>query len=92
MLHRFNQYLQKWMPILTPLSLIIGVLFENIGHQLVFLVPWIFAFMTFAGSLSMNIEGIKSLKKVSNSHFYSHCLSTHTHANLDLHCIHNHLS
>lgn len=63
MLHRFNQYLQKWMPILTPLSLIIGVLFENIGHQLVFLVPWIFAFMTFAGSLSMNIEGIKSLKK-----------------------------
>ena len=63
MLHRFNQYLQKWMPILTPLSLIIGVLFENIGHQLLFLVPWIFAFMTFVGSLSMNIEGMKSLKK-----------------------------
>jgi len=63
MLHRFNQYLQKWMPILTPLSLIIGVLLENIGHQLLFLVPWIFAFMTFAGSLSMNIEGMKSLKK-----------------------------
>lgn len=51
------------MPILTPLSLVIGVLLEDIGEQLLFLVPWIFAFMTFAGSLSMNFEGIKSVKK-----------------------------
>ena len=51
------------MPILTPLSLVIGVLLEDIGGKLLFLVPWIFAFMTFAGSLSMNLKGIKSLKK-----------------------------
>ncbi|MFJ7734513.1 bile acid:sodium symporter family protein [Lysinibacillus sp. NPDC097231] len=51
------------MPILTPLSLVVGVLLENVGHQLLFLVPWLFAFMTFAGSLSMNFEAIKSLKK-----------------------------
>ncbi|MFE3573001.1 bile acid:sodium symporter family protein [Lysinibacillus sp. NPDC059133] len=63
MLNSLNKYLQKWMPILTPLSLVVGVLFENVGHQLLFLVPWLFAFMTFAGSLSMNFEGIKSLKK-----------------------------
>ncbi|MFJ7978838.1 bile acid:sodium symporter family protein [Lysinibacillus xylanilyticus] len=63
MLNSLNKYLQKWMPFLTPLSLVIGVLFENVGHQLLFLVPWLFAFMTFAGSLSMNFEGIKSLKK-----------------------------
>ncbi|MGE7944928.1 bile acid:sodium symporter family protein [Lysinibacillus xylanilyticus] len=63
MLNSFNKHLQKWMPILTPLSLVIGVLLENVGHQLLFLVPWLFAFMTFAGSLSMNLEGIRSLKK-----------------------------
>ncbi len=63
MLNSLNKYLQKWMPILTPFSLVLGVLFENVGHQLLFLVPWLFAFMTFAGSLSMNFEGIKSLKK-----------------------------
>ena len=63
MLHRFNAYLQKLMPILTPLSLIIGVIFEKVGGHLLFLVPWIFAFMTFAGSLSINFEGLKSLKK-----------------------------
>lgn len=63
MVNRLNKYLQKWMPILTPLSLVIGVLFGNVGHQLLFLVPWLFAFMTFAGSLSMNFEGIKNLKK-----------------------------
>lgn len=51
------------MPVLTPISLVIGVLLEEIGGQLLFLVPWMFAFMTFAGSLSMNFEGIKSIKK-----------------------------
>lgn len=63
MLHRFNAYLQKLMPILTPLSLMIGVIFEKVGGHLLFLVPWIFAFMTFAGSLSINFEGLKTLKK-----------------------------
>ena len=62
-LNSLNIRLQKLMPILTPLSLVIGVLLEDIGGQLLFLVPWIFAFMTFAGSLSMNLEGIKSIKK-----------------------------
>lgn len=51
------------MPVLTPVSLVIGVLLEDIGGQLLFLVPWMFAFMTFAGSLSMNFEGVKSIKK-----------------------------
>ncbi|MFC9538660.1 hypothetical protein ACFTQ7_02105 [Lysinibacillus sp. NPDC056959] len=50
MLNSFNKYLQKWMPILTPLSLVMGVLLRNVGHQLLFLMPWLFAFMTFAGS------------------------------------------
>lgn len=63
MLNSLNKRLQTWMPILTPLSLVIGVLLEGVGSQLLFIVPWLFAFMTFAGSLSMNFKGIKSLKK-----------------------------
>src|SRR5690606_2105957 len=51
------------MPILTPLSLVVGVFLEEIGGQLLFLIPLIFAFMTFAGSLSMNFEGFKSFTK-----------------------------
>lgn len=48
------------MPILTPLSLVIGVLLQDIGNQLLFLIPWIFAFMTFSSSLGMSAKDAKS--------------------------------
>lgn len=63
MLNALNKRLQKLMPILVPLSLIVGVFLEDIGAKLMFLIPWIFAFMTFAGSLSINFEGLKSFVK-----------------------------
>lgn len=59
MLARFNGFLQKWMPVLTPLSLVVGVLIEDIGQQLLFLVPWLFAFMTIVSSLSLKIRDLK---------------------------------
>lgn len=58
MLEKLNILLQRYIAILTPLSLIIGVLFENILHHLLFLVAWIFAFMTFAGSLRMKFKDL----------------------------------
>lgn len=63
MLANLNNYLQKLMPILTPLSLIIGVILDDIGGYLLFLVPWLFALMTFIGSLSMNFQGLRSFTK-----------------------------
>lgn len=63
MLNQFNQWLQRWLPILTPLSLVIGVVLHGIGDNLYFLVPWLFAFMTFAGSLGMNFNEIKLFAK-----------------------------
>ncbi len=63
MLNGLNIWLQKYMPILTPVSLIIGVLFADIGHQVLFLVPFIFAIMTFLGSLSLNFKGLTSFSK-----------------------------
>lgn len=59
MLARFNAFLQKWMPVLTPLSLVIGVFLEEIGQQLLFLVPWLFAFMTVVSSLSLKVRDLK---------------------------------
>ncbi|MEI4768061.1 bile acid:sodium symporter family protein [Psychrobacillus sp. FJAT-51614] len=63
MLESLNMRLQTLMPVLTPLSLIVGVLLGDVGGQLLFLVPWLFAFMTFAGSLSLNFKGLKSFTK-----------------------------
>ncbi|KGR88310.1 hypothetical protein CD30_18385 [Ureibacillus massiliensis 4400831 = CIP 108448 = CCUG 49529] len=63
MLNSFNKRLQALIPILTPLSLIIGVLFQNIGVHLLFLVPLLFAFMTFSSSLSMNFKDVKGFSK-----------------------------
>lgn len=59
MLNALNAKLSKLMPILTPLSLIVGVFLADIGEKLLFLIPWIFAFMTFAGSLSISFHGLK---------------------------------
>ena len=63
MLNKANVWMQRWMPILTPTSLVIGVMLEDVGHQFLFLVPWLFAFMTFASSLGMNFNDAKSFTK-----------------------------
>jgi len=59
MLEKLNVFLQNYIAILTPLSLVLGVLLESIGHNLLFLVSWLFAFMTFAGSLNMQFKDVK---------------------------------
>ncbi|SDM89874.1 Predicted Na+-dependent transporter [Psychrobacillus sp. OK028] len=63
MLDKLNVFLQKYIAILTPLSLVLGVLLESIGQNLLFLVSWLFAFMTFAGSLSMKFKDVKIFVK-----------------------------
>jgi bile acid:Na+ symporter, BASS family len=63
MVQQLNQFVQRWMPILTPLSLIVGVLLEKIGGHLLFLVPILFAFMTFISSLKLKFQDIKVFKQ-----------------------------
>lgn len=58
-----NMWLQRRIAILTPLSLVLGVLYHQIGEQLLFIVSWLFAFMTFVGSLSMNAKATKIVVK-----------------------------
>lgn len=59
MLEKMNAFLGKWMPLLTPISVLIGVLLSDILHHVSFLVPWIFAVMTFIGSLTSNLKSVK---------------------------------
>lgn len=59
MLLKLNRILEKIMPYFIPVCVIIGVLLSN--HIVGFsgIIPWIFAFMTFAGSLNSNFVSFK---------------------------------
>lgn len=46
------------MPLVTPASLLVGVLFPDQLHRILFLVPYIFAFMTFSGSLKSDFRDV----------------------------------
>ena len=60
MLERFDSLLKKGMPVITPLSLVAGVLIADTGSRLLGFVPWIFALMTFAGSLGMRTADLRN--------------------------------
>lgn len=59
MLQKTNRFLEKTMPILTPISVLLGVLLADGIESYAFLIPWIFAVMTFTGSLSSNFQALK---------------------------------
>ena len=48
------------MPLITPASIILGIILSTYLKDLSFLVPWLFACMTFEGSLGMNVKSIKN--------------------------------
>ncbi|WP_018395397.1 bile acid:sodium symporter family protein [Bacillus sp. 37MA] len=56
MLQLLNALLGKWMPILTPISVVTGIIAAEYLHSWVFIVPWLFAFMTFAGSVNSSFN------------------------------------
>ncbi|WP_242035177.1 bile acid:sodium symporter family protein [Mesobacillus harenae] len=58
MLYRINKRLEKIMPIITPASVIIGVLLAEHLSGYAYLIPWLFAFMTFSGSISSNFNSL----------------------------------
>ncbi len=58
MLQKVNHYLEKFMPLITPVGVIIGVVFATSLKEFAFLIPWIFAFITFSGSLNSNFSSM----------------------------------
>lgn len=56
MLGRFNQFIEKWMFLVTPCCLALGVLFPSVAGLGVPYVPVVFAFMTFIGGLKSSFR------------------------------------
>ncbi|MBP1966258.1 bile acid:sodium symporter family protein [Paenibacillus aceris] len=56
MLPQLNRQLEKILPLITPISVLIGVLLGSHLSGFSFLSPWLFAFMTFSGSISSSFK------------------------------------
>jgi len=52
-LQKINYYLERLLPITTPLSIVIGFLLSSFFIQLRPLVPWLFGLITFSGVLKL---------------------------------------
>ncbi|MGG6314307.1 bile acid:sodium symporter family protein [Paenibacillus macerans] len=63
MLHALNRQLNKMMPLITPSSILIGVLCGSYLSAYTYLSPWLFAFMTFAGSISLSFKDFLNVLK-----------------------------
>ncbi|ANS75059.1 hypothetical protein AWM70_10960 [Paenibacillus yonginensis] len=63
MLQTLNRRLNRMMPLITPASIIAGVLCGGLLSSYTFLSPWLFAFMTFAGSISLSFRDFFSVLK-----------------------------
>ncbi|UQZ32687.1 hypothetical protein C2I18_03400 [Paenibacillus sp. PK3_47] len=63
MLLALNRKLNRMMPLITPLSVLTGVLCGSALTPYTFLSPWLFAFMTFAGSISLGIKDFVNVLK-----------------------------
>ncbi|MEH6956068.1 bile acid:sodium symporter family protein [Neobacillus drentensis] len=61
MLQKLNKQLERIMPLITPVGVLTGVLFSVHLKEFFYLIPWIFAFMTFAGSLGSNFRSLKGV-------------------------------
>lgn len=58
-----NKFLQKNIALLTLISLSLGVIFDEFGHHFLMFVPYLFAFMTFAGSMKMKFSDLNIFYK-----------------------------
>jgi predicted Na+-dependent transporter len=67
MLDILNRKLQKAMPFITPTCLILGILLADTLSPYAFLVPWLFGFMTFSGSLG---SGFRDLVRTVSQPWY----------------------
>ncbi|KAF0995311.1 hypothetical protein BJQ97_01972 [Geobacillus sp. TFV-3] len=57
-----NHTLEKVLPVLTPASVAIGGLSDEWRGYAV-LVPWLFACMTFSGSLRLRLADLKEARR-----------------------------
>lgn len=61
MLIQINKQLEKMMPLITPISVVLGVMLAGYIKDFAFIIPWVFAFMTFSGSLNSSFGSLKEI-------------------------------
>ena len=73
-----NGFLERAMPILTPLGVVLGFLFSPLLSSLRTLVPWLFAVMTLSGALKLRFRelgaAVANPAPVGIFFFFSHIL------------------
>jgi len=66
-LNRLNQALERFMPILTPLGVLLGLILGSRVSWMKPSVTWLFAFLTFSGALGISSSSfLKVIKKPKN--------------------------
>ena len=63
MLSKFNQFIEKWMALVTPACLLFGVLFPDVAKHGMPYVSLVFAFMTFTGALKSDFHDMARVLK-----------------------------
>lgn len=63
MLIELNRKLNRLMPLITPTSILVGILCGSSLASYTYLSPWLFAFMTFAGSISLSFSDFLNVLK-----------------------------
>ena len=63
LMNEFNRFAGKWMPFLVIGCLCLGIGFEEPIGRFRFLVPFIFAFMTFVGTLNSTFRQLLNIAK-----------------------------
>lgn len=69
MLRKFNSFIEKWMALVTPTCLLLGVCFPDIAKCGLPYVPAVFAFMTFAGALKSRFKDVANVFRHPGSLF-----------------------
>lgn len=59
----FNRFTGKWMPFIVILCLFTGITFSKSIGRLTFIVPYVFAFMTFTGALNSSFKQILDIAR-----------------------------
>lgn len=63
MLQKFNRFIEKRMAFVTPTCLVLGILFSEIAEKGLAYTTYVFAFMTFAGSLKSRFRDVAASVK-----------------------------
>lgn len=63
LLYAFNRLVEKWMALVTPLCLLVGVLFPNLTGKGLPFVPVVFGFISFVGGLNTRFRDVGNVFK-----------------------------